>query len=374
LKRALIMILTLMMIFAALPARSQEAQVTLIAVNVGKADCLILHWQGHSYMIDTGTVQSVGRIRACLEATGLSHFDGIFVTHSDKDHYGGLAPLLAGGVTCDALYASPMTAEKQHALADYDVHWLNAGDRVSLSDSVYFDVLGPLSEDEAEENNNSLVLVFRSPWGNILFGGDMLLSEEQALLREGLIPPCDILKVPYHGGDKATSQGLVDAVKPKAAVISTSSRERESTPSADVLYKLRRAGAKTLVTQDAQGAVWMTLPGPAADLVAFATVPQSIEPVSIRLDTEHEVITLSAPKDVSLKGWYLYSDRGDECYFFPDEAAVTAGGSLTLGTRAAPFETDFTWPEKNVIHNKKDDTLTLYDPWGRAVSLAANGY
>ncbi|MBQ8535836.1 MAG: MBL fold metallo-hydrolase [Clostridia bacterium] len=371
------LVLLCVMILPVAPGLTQEAQVTLIAVNVGKADCLILHYQGQSFMIDTGTVQSVGRIRACLEAVGLSHFKGIFVTHSDKDHYGGLAPLLEGGVTYDTLYASPMTSEKAHALSGYEVSWLESGDRIPLADNVYFDVLGPLAEDLNEENNNSLVMAFHSPWGSILFGGDMLLGEEQALLHKGLIPACEILKVPYHGGDKATSQALVDAVRPKVAVISTNTRERESTPSSDVLYKLNRVGAKTLVTQDAQGAIWMTLPDLAADPVAFTTVPQSITPLQIQsLDTANEVLTLSCYTNeaVSLKGWYLYSDRGGECYFFPDEAVLPASGSLTLGTRTTDIETDLLWPEKNVIHNSKDDTLTLYDPWGRAVSSIGNGF
>ena len=59
---------------------------------------------------------------------------------------------------------------------------------------------------------------------------------------------------------------------------------------------------------------------------------------------------------------------------FPDEAVLPASGSLTLGTRTTDIETDLLWPEKNVIHNSKDDTLTLYDPWGRAVSSIGNGF
>ncbi|MBQ2700906.1 MAG: lamin tail domain-containing protein [Clostridia bacterium] len=378
-RRWMILVCTLLIAMLSLPAipgLTQEAQVTLIAINVGKADCLILHYQGQSYMIDTGTVQAVGRVRACLEAVGLSHFKGIFVTHSDKDHYGGLNALGQGGVTWDALYASPMTSEKNHALADYDVCWLSAGDRIVLAADVYFDVLGPLQEDRDEENNNSLVLSFHSPWGSILFGGDMLLKEERELLQKGLIPACEILKVPYHGGDKATSQALVDAVKPRVAVISTSTRERESTPSPDVVYKLAQAGAKVLVTQEAQGAIWITLPDLSADPVAFATVPQSITPVQIQqVSLGSEVITLSCHtgEAIELKGWYLYSDRGDECYFFPEDTVLPAGQTLTVGTLTTPLGTSLVWPEKNVIHNSKDDTLTLYDPWGRSVSVWQNG-
>lgn len=352
-----------------------QAAVTLLALNVGKADCLILAAQGRYYMVDTGTVQAAGRVRAALEALEISHLNGIFITHGDKDHLGGLAPLLAGGVTCDKLYASPMTSEKKHPLADYQVTWLAAGDRVPLSDTIYFQVLGPLYR-AAEENNNSLVMAFHSPHGNILLPGDMLAEEEAALLNAGAFPACQVLKVAYHGGDKSTSQALLDAVNPQVAVISTNTREREETPGPQVTARLRQGGVAMLVTQEAQGAVRVTLPGPQGDYVAFANIPEDILPLRLEsLDTADELISLSNPtgETVSLKGWYLYSHRGDECFFFPPEARIPGAGFLAVGTQSTQGAADFVWPEKNVIHNKKDDILTLYDPWGRAVSHLGNG-
>ena len=92
--------------------------------------------------------------------------------------------------------------------------------------------------------------------------------------------------------------------------------------------------------------------------------------VRLAVDAETERMTLenTGDKDVSLKDWYLYSEAGNELFLLGNET-LPAGGQLVVGTKSSPEGTyDVLWNEKNVISNKKQDTVTLYDPEGRGVS------
>jgi hypothetical protein len=74
----MIALFTILAVAAAIPlamrkepeARAEKGQngVRLLAVNVGKADSLILWVDSRTYLIDTGTVQSWGALRAALNA------------------------------------------------------------------------------------------------------------------------------------------------------------------------------------------------------------------------------------------------------------------------------------------------------------------
>ena len=114
------------------------------------------------------------------------------------------------------------------------------------------DILGPLTLDTEDENNNSLVLNVETPEGNFLLAGDMTQTEEEELLNAGVIPRAAVLKVGHHSRDDATGKALVAAVRPHWAVISTSSQERPDTPAAQVTETLKLFQVKTAVTQEAQ--------------------------------------------------------------------------------------------------------------------------
>ena len=110
--------------------------------------------------------------------------------------------------------------------------------------------------------------------------------------------------------------------------------------------------------------------------VSWNARPARCETVSIsEIDVAGDRLTLrnSGGEAVALDGWYLYSSRGGEFFAFPVGTQLSAGASATVGGRSAGT-VDFLWDEKRVIHKSKEDVLTLYDSWGRAVSsVAANG-
>ena len=69
------------------------------------------------------------------------------------------------------------------------MQYLKAGDVIPVGEQGALTVLGPLTVNEENENNNSLVLRFSCPQGSILLAGDMKDDEENDLLRARLF--CD---------------------------------------------------------------------------------------------------------------------------------------------------------------------------------------
>ena len=82
----------------------------------------------------------------------------------------------------------------------------------------------------------------------------------------------------------------------------------------------------------------------------------------------------NAGPDRDMTGWYLFSDKGNELFAFPEGCLFPSGGTLTVGTlssREGSF--DLLWNDKKVINQKKADGITLYDRYGRAVDRRGNG-
>ena len=248
-----------------------QAQVELFAVNVGKGDALVVRAGDYTCLIDTGKEKAQEQLEVALKALGVEALDAVFITHTDKDHTGGLKWLRESDIEIRAIYASryyPGTTEKKHPAVkaakklDLEVQWLGAGDSVPLGDSgAVFHVLAPAMEIPDDEDDNSLVMMLDSPDGRILFTGDMEHTEEAALLASGADLRCDVLKVANHGDSDATSAALIAACAPVAAVISTDSTEKPGTPDPGIVRNLQSIGCAVCVTQDASLGVRIALDG-----------------------------------------------------------------------------------------------------------------
>ncbi|MBE5778527.1 MAG: MBL fold metallo-hydrolase [Clostridiales bacterium] len=246
---------------------AQESRFGALFINVGKADAILLMLDDERYLVDTGSKDSYTHMESVLKLYGVTNLDGVFITHTDKDHVGGLKELLKSDIGVEVVYAPRFHNEKsdekhdaykQANKRDVPFEWLDAGMTIQSGECV-FEVLGPLERDAETDNNNSLVMNLKTPDGNILLAGDMEIEEETQLLMAGLVPQATVLKVAHHGGDDSTSAAFVAAVKPQWAVISTSTAEREETPAENVLVTLWHAKAGVAVTQDAQIGILVTL-------------------------------------------------------------------------------------------------------------------
>lgn len=265
--RLLALVLAAVLLLAGACARAEET-VQALFINVGKADAALFLLGDQRFLVDTGTKDSYDQLERVLTAYGVTRLSGVVITHTDKDHVGGLKKLLKSDIAVDRVYAGTLHSEK--SLEDHPVYeaaekydapltWLSAGETVALADGCAFHVLGPLSQDDEEENNNSLVLLLTTPQGDMLLTGDMELAEESELIEAGLISPAAVLKVAHHGNEDATGWQFVLLARPQWAVISTSSVEKPETPSSKVLSRLKDVKANVAVTQDAEVGILVTL-------------------------------------------------------------------------------------------------------------------
>ena len=271
-KRLLIctMLLSLLLTSGCAEQPAEPEELSLLAINVRKADALLLRCGESAYLIDTGVKSGADAMLEVLHSEGITSLSGVILTHTHADHTGGLKALLESEITVGKIYAPAFYVLKKedgkHPVVkavrktDYteeDIVWLSAGDTLPLG-SGKLTVIGPVEKNEEVENCNSLVLLAEGGGGSILLTGDMEFPEEESLLNAGLIPHADVIKIGNHGEGDATSEALIDAVTPSLAIISTNTEDEPDTPDPRVMRLLLRRNIRVLETQQATNGVLVT--------------------------------------------------------------------------------------------------------------------
>lgn len=245
----------------------ETTELSLYAINVRKADALLLRSGETVYLIDTGTEDEWPALYKVLKKEGITRLTGVILTHTDKDHVGGFPMLVESDIEIENVYASAYYNKKKESKhpavkalknTDQKVIFLSGGDSLPL-DGGTLEVLGPLVKNEEAENCNSLVMLATGGGGTMLLTGDMEFPEEESLLQAGLFSRVDVLKVGNHGEGDATGAAFIDAVQPKVAVISTNSDDEPDTPANRVLKLLKKYNVTVYLTQDTEDGVLITL-------------------------------------------------------------------------------------------------------------------
>lgn len=321
-------------------------------------------------MIDTGPSGGSAAVGGLLRKLGVKELEAVFITHPHKDHVGNLGDVLAYAA-CPVVYTTPAdygnATEKMEETASANgvpIQTLSPGETVALS-GVAFTALGPNGRF-AEENDNSLVLMVQ--WGSFkaLFAADQLAAAEAALLNAGFSPDCDLMKVGHHGEPDASSEAFVAAASPRFCIVTTSADPDEA-PGKDVLKRLERAGAETFVLGET-GTLRFDADGAKMSAAAPSGPPAGL---TIReKDTEAEFVEIANDTggDVDLTGWSLFSDKGNQTFFFPDGFTLKRGQSVRVHSGVDRAPDGLHWTEQKIWKNKKDDAAALLDPFGRAAA------
>lgn len=236
---------------------------TVVFINAGKADSILVMVDGKNYLIDTGVSDSASIIKDVFVKYGVEKLDGVFLTHTHKDHIGGLKKI-AKTYDIDMVYSADISMneddgtnriEKAVDKNGLKLSKLSAGDRVRIADKLYMEVIAPLKYNKKDDNDNSLVLRLLVNGKVFLFTGDMQFAEEQTLLDAGTDVSADVLKVGNHGNPDATSEQFAKAVNPEIAIITTDTSV--DTDSAN--ERVKKLFSKVLLTQDYKFGIKITV-------------------------------------------------------------------------------------------------------------------
>lgn len=225
------------------PAAPGDASI--IFLDVGQGDAVLVSDNGHSLLIDTGPDPLV--LRRALARCDLRRLDAAVITHGHDDHYGGLEALV-GIVPKDRVFCSAvMDMPSGQPLLD-PARSLSQGDQVRVGDFV-LDVIWPAaSHRPADENEASVVMHARLGEVDVLLTGDAEEPVYDRCRAQGLLGAVEIAKSPHHGSSDGFSENTLGALRPQLAVISVGLGNRFGHPAPSTLADYGHAGIRVLRT------------------------------------------------------------------------------------------------------------------------------
>ena len=218
----------------------QNYRVTVF--DVGQGQSILFECDNKRYLVDCGgdsNRTAAERVTHSLLSRGITRLDGIFVTHFDEDHAGGV-PLLLTSIDADVLYlpqvADNGTVRKELETGNNHIYWIDRYGELNFGKMKFTLIPG---EHETKENERSMCILFQTENCDILITGDRSAVGEKALLEDIHLPKLELLVVGHHGSKSATSMELLHAASPNTAVISVGKDNFYGHPTEDVLYRLR---------------------------------------------------------------------------------------------------------------------------------------
>ncbi len=212
-------------------------------LDVGQGDAVLLDpRRGLPILVDTGPVDGGAAER--LRELGVDRLAAVLVTHSDSDHAGGLASVLAAVETKRVVWAvedggvsSLASSGGARGLQ------LTAGASIT-SQGLRLDVLWPpgdvvqgLTAPPDEPNELSLVTLAEWRGFRLLLPGD---GEAEAItLDPGRV---DVLKLAHHGSEDAGLEALLERTAPRLAVASVGAGNPFGHPAAATTAQLAEHG------------------------------------------------------------------------------------------------------------------------------------
>ena len=233
------------------PPSTGEFRATLL--DVGQGLSLVVRTHQHTLVFDTGARFSdrlnggEAVVVPFLRQRGVSRIDTLIVSHDDNDHIGGLASVREA-MQVDRLISNvPQASPTEPCVKGRRWEW----------DKVQFEILHPGVGAGGNNNNDSCVLMVRSPHSSLLVPGDIEKPAELELVRKyGNRLRASYLVAPHHGSRTSSSQDFLATVRPEWVLVPAGHLNRYHHPSARVTNRYHQAGIRWLVSGE-RGAIFI---------------------------------------------------------------------------------------------------------------------
>jgi competence protein ComEC len=245
---------------------NRDLRVTFL--SVGQGDCAVVRFPGARVMLidgggELGEFDPGEQIVApYLWSRKIMRVDYLALSHPELDHFGGFTfiarnfhPREFWTIAAPSPDTSYLELLSTLAQAGTQVRIADSGFTPPAIGGVELKSLNPAPDTLATRNNSSMVLKLIFGGTSLLFTGDLEAKGERALIeRAAKDLPATILKAPHHGSASSSTEEFVEAVHPRAVLISDGYHNRFDFPAAEVVDRYRAIGAQVLRT-DQDGAI-----------------------------------------------------------------------------------------------------------------------
>jgi len=225
-------------------------------IDVGQGDATLIAAQGQFMLIDGGERGNERRVINYLRSAGVERLDIVVASHPHSDHIGGLAMGILDAFPVGVVIAPRLSAP--HPTRTYE-HFLEAvsraveqgtqaryaqpGDVFALGDA-QVTILGPLTEDPRNLNNNSVIVRLDYGYTSAMFTGDAERRAEAALAAAyGPALRVCVLKAGHHGSNTSSTDIFLYYTAPQFIVISCAAGNRHNHPDPRAMERIRATGA-----------------------------------------------------------------------------------------------------------------------------------
>lgn len=225
-------------------------------IDVGQGDSILIHSNGYSALIDTGTEESSNDLATVLRNENIEIIDVLILTHLHTDHTGGVEyifknfevhTLILPELTTfsDGIYSAEFAIDKitrsgGNLFKACEDMTFDIGDFTVTVIGAYYDII--------DENNRSLIIRADIEGNSFLFTGDAEAKTERRLLEDKKNISCDVLKVGHHGSNTSTVREFLERANPSFAAISVGKDNQYNHPHLATLKQLEKRGIEILRT------------------------------------------------------------------------------------------------------------------------------
>lgn len=254
----------------------QAGQLEIVFVDVGQGDgSFVIFPDGSTLLFDGGPRDAKDVVRGVIDEHG-GRVDAVAISHTDADHLGGMVGVLRGAdgragtdddlvptsrwighddAVCDSqlcdeyrtLRGVPFELPDNGTVVDHG----GATVTVVARDGV---VAGAALADIDEENERSLALLFEFGGRSVFIGGDLtgggLGTTDLEAAVAAVTGPVDVLRLNHHGSETSSSGGFLDALQPRAVIISVGTDNAFCHPDRRVVERLSGQAANVYATGD----------------------------------------------------------------------------------------------------------------------------
>lgn len=224
-------------------------------IDVGQGDAALVHapFSGN-ILIDGGGAPAYSEYNIgksvfvpYLTSHGVNTIQAAFVSHFHKDHAEGIVEAVKS-LKVYNLFMPALLPEDEYRISleeaakenNTKIWYVSEPMHISMDDVEIF-VYPPEKAVYMSGNDNDTSLLINLCYGsfNCLFTGDMSANGEKHMLKRGLMPQSEVLKVAHHGSLTSTLPETVEAVNPEAVLIGCGEDNQFGFPKPEILNRLR---------------------------------------------------------------------------------------------------------------------------------------